>query len=60
MKRNGKQSKKVTLNHETLRNLSAPQLRDVNGGRISGVACYLSDLSALYGVSTTGVICPND
>jgi hypothetical protein len=59
MKRNGK-SKKVTLNHETLRNLSTPELRDVNGGRVSGVACYASDLTALYGISTTGFICPND
>jgi hypothetical protein len=59
MKREGKESKKIKLTRETLKNLSKGDLTRVNGGARSGVACYASDLSALFGVTTTGGICPN-
>jgi hypothetical protein len=59
MKRGAKESKKIKLTRETVKNLSTSELTRVNGGMKSGLACYASDLSALTGVSTTGTICPN-
>jgi hypothetical protein len=57
-----KPSKKMSLNTQTVRNLTSNELTMVGGqlGRISGVACYASDLSALFGITTTGTVCPND
>jgi hypothetical protein len=64
MKRNRKQDKKIALHHETLRTLSAPALRGAGGGKEPVVGsgtwegCLLSDYAAIFGVSTTGIICP--
>jgi bacteriocin-like protein len=53
-------NKKLTLHAQTLKNLTTNQLAAVNGGgRVSGVYCYVSDLTTVSG-GTIGTICPND
>jgi hypothetical protein len=60
MKKLSTSKTKMSLHTQTLRNLNSSELSAANGGGRSGVACYLSDLAALTGISTTGTICPND
>jgi hypothetical protein len=59
MKRGKKDEKNIKLTRETVRNLSRNELDGVHGGLGSSAKCLLSDYAALFGVSTTGLICPN-
>jgi natural product precursor len=55
-----KPGRKLSLNAQTLKTLNSSELSAVHGGYVSGVKCYASDVSALFGITTTGTICPND